>query len=109
MTTVQQILDRARYTLNDPDETRYPDAELLVYFNDALAYATSRRPDLFLGQWASLPAALAAADAFPLKTALEPPFAFYVIARAESKDDEHINAGRIAQFLQLFMDGVASL
>lgn len=47
MATYQQLIDRARLTLNDAAKDRYPDAEMFEYALDGLREAASFRPDLF--------------------------------------------------------------
>lgn len=105
-TTVQQIIDRARYTLNDPDKTRYPDAELLDYTNDALLVMRKKRPDLFIGQWAALPSGLALGANWPTSDEYTVSVQAYIIARAEAKEDEYEDTSRAAQFVQAFEAGV---
>ena len=50
--TPQDIINRARTTLNDTAATRYPDAELLRYVNDSLdaAYALAKRLFYVVGE-----------------------------------------------------------
>jgi hypothetical protein len=47
MATYQQLIDRARLTLNDAAKDRYPDAEMFAYALDGLREAATFRPDLF--------------------------------------------------------------
>jgi hypothetical protein len=101
--TFQSIVDLARLPLNDADKARYTDADLLAYANHGLLQLVKRRPDLFIGNYANLPTGEAAlADAFPLGAEYVQTVADYVVARAESGDDEFINSGRSALFMQLF-------
>lgn len=106
--TVQQLLDRARLPLNDPDKVRLTDTELLTYANDAFLRIRKKRPDLFLGMWNILPAELAVTAYFPVSDEYMPIIADYITARAEMKDDEHIGDGRAAGFVKLFEDGLVT-
>jgi hypothetical protein len=63
----------------------------------------NRRPDLFVGSYSSLPSGEAVlSDAFPLPAQYVQLAADYCTARAESSDDEFVNSGRAALFMQLF-------
>jgi hypothetical protein len=46
-TSIQQVIDNARVTLNDSAKVRYPDAECFQYILDAFRQACLARPDLF--------------------------------------------------------------
>lgn len=101
--TYQSIVDLARIPLNDNDKVRYTDATLLIYGNQGILQILKRRPDLFVGQFGSLPAGDATLDdMFPLPASHVQTLADYVTARAEMADDEHVNSGRAAAFVQLF-------
>jgi hypothetical protein len=101
--TYQSVVDLARTPLNDDDKARYPDATLLLYANHGILQILKRRPDLFVGQFGSLPAGDATLDdMFPLPAGYVQTLADYVTARAEMADDEHVNSGRAAAFVQLF-------
>lgn len=101
--TYQSVVDLARLPLNDEDKVRYSDAALLSYANHGMLAVVKRRPDLFVGQYASLPGGEnVLSDAFPLPGAYVQTVADYVTARAEMADDEHANSGRALAFAQLF-------
>lgn len=101
--TYQSVVDLARIPLNDTDKVRYSDATLLAFVNHGMLTLTKRRPDLFIGQYANLPnGEKVLADAFPLPAGYVQTLADYVTARAESIDDESVNSGRAAAFMQLF-------
>lgn len=98
----QDVVDLARVPLNDEDKARYSDSTLLLFVNHAILTLVNRRPDLFIGQFSSLPDGEAdIADAFPLPAPFAMTLADYVTARAEMMDDEHANSGRAAAFMQL--------
>ena len=101
--TYQSVVDLARMPLNDDDKVRYMDATLLIYANHGILQILKRRPDLFIGQFGSLPAGDATLDnTFPLHAGYAQTLADYVTARAEMADDEHVNSGRATAFVQLF-------
>jgi hypothetical protein len=100
--TYQDVVDLARVPLNDEDKARYADPTLLLLVNHAILTLANRRPDLFIGQFSSLPDGEAdLSDTFPLPAAYSMTLADYVTARAEMIDDEHANSGRAAAFMQL--------
>ncbi|SDZ85991.1 DUF6682 family protein [Nitrosospira multiformis] len=97
------IVELARIPLNDDDKTRYPDTVLLSFANQGMLQILKRRPDLFIGSFNNLPdGERALDDAFPLPPIYLQTVADYVTARAEMSDDEHVNSGRAALFMQLF-------
>jgi uncharacterized protein DUF6682 len=101
--TYQSVIDLARIPLNDSDKTRYSDADLLSYTNHCLLTLTKRRPDLFIGQYASLPdGQKALADTFPLGAEYVQTTADYVSGRSQMIDDENADSGKAALFVQLF-------
>lgn len=101
--TYKSVIDLARMPLNDDDKARYSDIALLIYANHGILQILKRRPDLFIGQFDNLPAGNAALDdAFPLAPWYVQTLADYITARAEMTDDEHVNSGRAAAFVQLF-------
>jgi hypothetical protein len=101
--TYQSVVDLARIPLNDADKARYPDAVMMSYANHGMLQVLKRRPDLFVGQFSSLPTGEAGpGDPFPLPGGYVQTLADYVTARAEMADDEHVNTGRAAVFMKLF-------
>lgn len=100
--TMQQIVDRARIPVNDSDKSRYTDADLLAYANDAISILKLRRPDLFFGSFLALPGVKVLGDAFPLDDTIFPAVCDYVTARAETRNDESILEQRAAMFFGLF-------
>lgn len=105
--TVQQVINRARVPLNDAAKTRYTDAEMAVYANDAYYMLRRYRSDLFLSKWKTLPDTLELTDEFPSVDIMYlPSIADYVTARAEFKDDEAVIAQRAQAMLSLAIAGV---
>lgn len=104
--TMQQVVDKGRYPLNDPNKVRYSDAALLGFANDAILLTRKKRPDLFLGAWAALPGNLAFGAAFPIPDEYVPLVADYISGRAELIDDEHANSGRAEKLVATFYEGL---
>ncbi len=102
MATLQDVVDDARRTINDPDKDAFTDADLLAFANEGLHVLQQRRPELFYGSLTSLPEFYALTDTFPLEARFIPPVVQYVVARAMTKDDEHSVQQRAAAFFQLF-------
>jgi len=100
--TIQQVVDRARGPLNDAAGTRYSDTDLLRYVNDCVMQLRRRRPDLFFGRYSALPGDKVISDALPIADEYMPAVVDYVIARAETRDDEQALQARAALFFQLF-------
>jgi hypothetical protein len=101
--TYQSVIDLARIPLNDADKVRVSDVTLLAFANHGILALTKRRPDLFVGQYSSLPTGEnALTDAFPLPAAYVQTLADYCTFRAETIDDEKMNSGRSLAFAQLF-------
>ena len=105
--TYQTVIELARLPLNDEDKARYPDTVLLSFANQGMLRLLRNRPDLFIGQFRSLPSGeKGLGDAFPLPAEYVQSVADYVTARAEMTDDEHVNSGRATAFMQLFSSEV---
>ena len=101
--TYESVVGLARTPLNDADKARYTDATLLAFVNHGLLTLAKRRPDLFVGQFSNMPTGeKVMADTFPLPAEYVQTVADYVTARAETSDDEFVNSGRAALFMQLF-------
>ena len=101
--TYQSVINLARIPLNDEDKARYSDEMLLSFANHGVLHLLKQRPDLFIGQFRNLPdGEKALSDAFPLPPGYVQTVADYITARAEMTDDEHVNSGRAAAFMQLF-------
>lgn len=108
MATVQNVIDRARIPLNDADKARYPDSQLLGYFNDGLAIAYAVRPDLRFGSYTKAVELLGLNDTSPLSAQHEVAMQHYIVFRAETKDDEHVNANREQKELDRFKNLITS-
>ena len=102
--TMQKILDKARYPLNDAAKTAHSDAKMLSYAVDALLIVKQRRPDLFFGQYLNLPdiGALVVGSDFPIDDAYGSAIADYVTARCETGNDESVIEQRANLFFDLF-------
>lgn len=97
--TAQGVLDLARESLHDSAKVRFPDAELLTYLNGAVNTIRLKRPDLFVGQWLALPAQVQLTDlTIPIKDEYVQAIAFYIVFRAEAKDDEFVDNSRALAF-----------
>src|SRR6187551_2699533 len=92
--TVQNAIDRVRELLQDKTGTRYLEAELLGYMIDAIDQARSVRPDLFIGQYASMPTTVVPTDPFPLPAQLFNGACYFIAGNAELRDDEFAVDGR---------------
>lgn len=104
--TMQNVVDQARIPLNDADKKRYPDTELLGYANGAVSTLKIKRPDLFFGQFLSMPGDKELVDSFPLDDTLFSPVCDYVTARAESKNDESVLEQRAMAYFALFREQI---
>jgi hypothetical protein len=109
MSTLQSIINDARVLLNDSDKNRYADTLLLTYANEALGEAKRIRPDLFIGTFKTALTGFALTDSSPLPLEYEAYVKDYVIARANSQDDEYSIDGRASAFMQRFKTGLMSI
>lgn len=101
--TMQEVVDKGRFPLNDDAKARFTDADLLAFANDAILLLRNRRPDLFYGQFLTLSATekLALSANFPLSAEYVPVVSDYITARAETKNDESVLTERAALFMKL--------
>ena len=115
-TTVQDVLNYARLTVNDTASARYSDADGLTYANAAIAKTLDIRPDLRMGTstssgiltgygWGAY-TALVATSSFPLSYDYVEKIAHFVIASWQSKDDPFVNSGLQKQEEQAFTNGL---
>lgn len=103
MAIVQALLDRARISLNDDAKTRWPDSDLLLHYNAGINILKMKRPDLFFGQFLTLPSEQSAASTFPLEDMFQPALQDYIAARAMFKDAEEAAQGAATSFYSLFV------
>ena len=94
--TVAEVIASARPTLDDADGVRYPNSELIGFTVDALNQAKNMRPDLFVGQYGTSIGTLTTGSNLPIDEQFFRPIVDYVIARCETKDDEHVTSARVA-------------
>lgn len=105
--TIQDVIDLARKDLNDADAARYEDTDdLLRYANDGLDELFLLRPDVFIGSFVAAALtdgnARALGDTLLVDGRLRRALADYIVARAEMRDDEHVNSGRAVAMAGFF-------
>lgn len=104
-TKMSVLVARARVPINDQatDEAdrRYSDDDLLGYANDALRRLRKDRADLFLGQLTTAFVDKAATDNFPIDEDYMSAVVDYMVARAETRDDEEALESRARLFFEL--------
>lgn len=88
MATMQNIIDRVRFRLNDAQKVRNPDTQVLQYLNDMVKAAYNFRPDFFIGQYTAPPFDLASGGTYPLPGFSEPAAVEYCVALCNLPDDE---------------------
>lgn len=95
--TLQSVVDLARADLNDQDATdanrRYPDAEITKHVNHALLTMFNVAPFIWHGKYNTtyIPnGERVLTDAWPVDPKWLRPCADFVVALAESKDDEAV-------------------
>lgn len=91
--TVAEAVTSARGTLQDRDAVRVSTPDLEGFALDALNMIRNDRPDLFLGSWGAI-APVTGTAALPLDDQFFRPVVDYMIARAETQDDEAVNSAR---------------
>jgi len=103
---MSDVVALARITLNDRDADGYrmSDDDLLGFANNGLDEFFQMRPDLFIGQMSAATASeghqLGLNDDVPIDGRWKRQLADYVIHRAETGDDEHMNSGRASAFMK---------
>jgi hypothetical protein len=103
MTTMQQVVDLARESLNDADKVRWTDDRCLAFANDAIQYMVTHRPDLFLGGFTSLPSAsLALIATFPVSDRYKRAVADYILSRSMMNETEVGAAEKATAYAQMF-------
>lgn len=104
--TVDDVLTSADGTLSDSDRIRYPESERIGFVVDALHFIRNVRPDLFIGRFTTPIGTLTKTSDIPLDEQYFRPVVDYVIARCETKDEEHVVTARaelMAKFTQGFL------
>lgn len=107
MTTFATIITQARALLQDVDATRYSDADLLVYANDALKMIRRIRPDVFIGKFKTPLAEYASGDTVPVGIEFDQAIRDYVVAYANMREAEA--AGTTQDFMGKFAAGLKTL
>jgi hypothetical protein len=105
--TVAEVLTSAGQTLSDVSSKRYTEPERLGFVIDALNTIKNKRPDLFLGNYSTPIASLTPANNLPIDDQFFRPVVDYVIARCETKDEEHVVSAR-AELMAKFVEGFLS-
>jgi hypothetical protein len=99
--TAGDVIASAIKTVNDEDQDRYADPELLGYIVDALQAIKTARPDLFVGALSTPISITARTDPLPIDDQFFRPVVDYVIARCETKDDEAVVSARAELMFKL--------
>src|SRR5262245_55055095 len=105
LATVQQYLDESRRLLQDQTAPyRYPDVDLVEALNIGLTEARRLRADLFLPSF-SIPQYAAPADVskdVPFDPMYRSALVYYMVGRAQARDDEDTTDSRASAFLTKF-------
>lgn len=102
---IQTILDGARLTLKDAAKREHSDANLLKWYNDCIKWFFANRPDYFIViGLTTAPTDYAAASNHPLPDETAPQFESYIVARAESVNDDAVNDGSAAKHMKEFRE-----
>jgi hypothetical protein len=104
LSTVQHVIDEARVLLLDTVAPyRYGDAELIRALNIAVLEARRLRPDLFLQTFNALPSYTGAGNTFGIEPMYRPSFVYYVVGRAQLRDDEATQDARAGVLMNKFV------
>jgi hypothetical protein len=107
--TVAQYLTEARRLLQDQNTPyRYPDVDLVDAINIGLQEARRLRADLFIPQDFVVPyldtsGTLDTTAQVPLDVMYRPALVFYIVGRAQIRDDEATTDARSSAFIQKFI------
>ena len=108
--TVQKLITESRVLLQDTVAPyRYADAELIEALNIAVLEARRLRPEMFLGQYASLPSYSTPADTVALEAMYRPSFVYYMAGRMQLRDDEPAQDSRAAALLNKFVSQLLTI
>lgn len=104
MPTVADIIARVRHNTNDEDGAAYrvSDAKYLTFAQDGVDEATSIRPDLLIGNFTAGFPALTLGTTIPFTGRDAVALVYYMTARAEMADDQHVDSNRMSQALTQF-------
>lgn len=108
--TVGTALEEVRWILQDLSPTqnyRYPDEQLLTYFNRALQEIRRLRPDLYIGRFGTGLPKYTSDDldlVFPFSMMYYQPVIEYIAGFAELRDDEFTVDGRAGLLLNKFRE-----
>lgn len=110
LSTVAQLVDEARVLLLDTVAPyRYADSELIRILNIAVLEARRLRPDLFLSSFAALPSFTTLADPFPIEPMYRPTFVYYLVGRAQLREDEATQDARASVLMNKFVAQLLSV
>jgi hypothetical protein len=111
--TVSDYLLDARALLQDTRVPyRYSDDDLLRNLNVGLQNARKLRPDLFLPQVDMVPPQYTASDlakTIPIEYGFREPFVYFMVGRAQLRDQEDTQDARAAGLLNKFVAQLLSL
>lgn len=105
--TVADVLTSADGTLTDTGRVRYTEPERIGFVTDALNAIKNLRPDIFLGQYSTPIGTVVLNTPLPIDDQFFRPVVDYVIARCETKDEEHVVSAR-AELMAKFVTGFLS-
>jgi hypothetical protein len=119
-TSITGIILEARSILNDTVQTagaayRYADTDLLANLNAAVREARTKRPDLFLsfGLRTTLPlfqeTDVEAGTPWPFDLSLYDPCLYYIVGRAELREDTFTNDARATTLMNKFVSQLLTL
>ena len=110
---IGELLNDARSHLNDRTEPlRYTDADLVVYYNDALRDLKRLRPDAFFSMYGEELPTYTVDDFLEdiiVDEIFHPAMSYYIVGNAELLDDEFVTDGRVAGLLKQFQMKVMSV
>jgi hypothetical protein len=93
--------------IQDDPIYRYSDTDMIAAFNGAMLEARTKRPDLFLrlGLRKAVPRYTTGdlGTAFPLDLSVYDAFLYYLVGRAEIREDAFSNDGRAVAMLNKFV------
>lgn len=102
--TAQTVVDLARKPLKDAAKARWSDADLLTYYNQGILMALDRRPELFVGSYASLPAnAETLGSTFPLPARYLQAIADWITGSCDLEENEVADEGRADMMMKKFL------